>query len=249
MKEIEEKTGIHPEGLTELQEKLADLYFETKIKAKVRKREQLQDGSYRFEEYMRDTSPFDFAQEGEFALKLHEKNPDTPLSPYFINQRELPDNVYDQIGIVLAEMPSAEKPDACTGIPKAGTKIAEAYSKASGVPIVDIFAKEITESGRRIVAKAGTEEKKRKIRIIDDLVTGADTKLEAIKAAESMGYEVIDILVIIDREQGGKEQLASKGCKLIAAFTISQLLDLYLRTGRITKVKYDESQAYLASNK
>jgi len=243
------KAEQHPEGLTSAQEKLADLYFETKIKAKVRKREQLPDGSYRFEEYMRDTSPFDFAQEGEFALKLHEKNPDAPLSPYFINQRELPDNVYDQIGIVLAEISSAEKSDACTGIPKAGTKIAEAYSKTSGVPIVDIFTKEITESGRRILGKVEAKERKDKIRIIDDLVTGADTKLEAIKAAEAMGYEVMDILVVIDREQGGKEQLAAKGYKLISAFTISQLLDYYLRTAKITREKYAESKAYLAASK
>lgn len=238
---------IHPEGLTVNQEKLADLYSTTKMDAKVGRRRTLPGGNYELYKVTRPTSVFDFAQQDEFALKGHEKKIDDPLSPYYINQRNLQPPVYEQIGVVLAEIPTDAKPDFCTGIPEAGTEIAKAYSKASGVPYVEgIFAKEQTETTRKIVGRTEAGEKK-KLRIIDDLVTGADTKLEAIKAAEALGYEVVDIMVVIDREQHGAEQLSQKGIKLYASFKITQLFDYYLRTERISKEKYDESKAYLSA--
>jgi orotidine-5'-phosphate decarboxylase len=241
---------LHPEGLTPAQEKLADLYITTKIKATIKRRVKLSDETFKIEEVTKEMTPFSFAEEvGEFALKLHEKDPGAPLSPYYINQRELPDEVYRQIGIVLTESDTDGKPDAVTGIPKAGTPIAKAYAEAAGVQYIDIFDKELTENGRRIVGKDGVDNKKLRLRIGDDLVTGADTKFEAIDAAEKMGFEVEEIRVIIDREQGGKEELEKRGYKLKAAFTVSQLLNYYLRTGKITKEKYRESMAYLVASK
>jgi orotate phosphoribosyltransferase len=249
MVESRAEQSFHPEGLTPAQERLADLYITVKIKAKVRRRDTLSDGSFKFTEVEKEMTPFSFAQEGEFALKLHEKDPGAPLSPYYINQRELPEEVYEQIGIVLAENDTNGKPDVVTGIPKAGTPIAKAYAKTAGVEHIDIFDKELTGIGRRIVGKARADNEKLRLRIADDLVTGADTKFEAINAAEKMGFEVEEIWVIIDREQGGKEELAKRGYKLKAAFTVSQLLDYYLRTEKITKEKYDESKAYLVASK
>jgi len=243
------KRQLHPEGLTPNQEKLADLLITTKTQAKVRRREQIENGCYKFTEVIRDTSPVDFAQEGEFALKLHEKNPGAPLSPIYINLRNLPENILDQVGRVLVEIPSKQKPDFCTGIPSAGDPIAKAYSKFSGIEVKDIFLKTQTEAGRRIVSKETKDAKKQKVRIVDDLVTQADTKVEAIKAAEASGYEVIDLVVIVDREQGGSMQLAKEGHKLCSAFTLSQLLNYYRRTGKITQIKYDEVKAYLSAGK
>ncbi|MDP2585969.1 MAG: hypothetical protein Q8P29_03755, partial [Candidatus Levybacteria bacterium] len=238
----------YPEGLTANQEVLANLYAATKINAEVGRRRMLSSGKYELYKVTRPTSIFDFAQEDEFALKKHEKNIEDPLSPYYINQRNLPANVYDQIGLVLKEIPSDVAPDFCTGIPKAGTDIAKAYSKASGIPFLDdIFAKEQTGTGRKIVGKTEAREKK-KLRIIDDLVTGADTKLEAIRAAEELGYEITDIMVIIDREEGGARELAKKGVKLYAAFKITQLFDYYRRTGIIDIEKYKQSMIYLIAS-
>lgn len=236
----------HPEGLTTKQEGLADILFETKIQAKVRRREQLPDGSFSFTDITRPTSPIDFSQEGEFALKLHERTPEAPLSPIYINLRNLPQNVLDQIGQVLSEIPGEQKPDFCAGIPNAGVPLAEAYSTSSGIPTKEIFTKVQTGTERKIVAQEETE-KKGKIRIIDDLVTQADTKLEAIKAAESQGYDVTDIVVLVDREQGGTQQLSKAGYKLRSAFTLTQLLKYYLRVGKIDQVRFDQVTKYLSS--
>lgn len=248
--EAGKETSFHPEGLTPAQETLADMLIETKISAKVKRRKTLLNGKFGFEDVTRPTSPFDFAQEGEFALKLHENHPEAPLSPYYINLRSLPPELNRQIGVVLSEIPTDVTPDCCAGIPDAGTPLITAYADASGVPLVDIFVKEQTPDGkRRIVIKPGVRGEGKKLRIGDDVITEAGTKVEAIDAAERAGFKVVDILVVIDREQGGKEELERRGHKLRAAFTVTQLLDNYRRKDKINKVKYDESKAYLASGK
>ncbi len=53
--------------------------------------------------------------------------------------------------------------------------------------------------------------------VIDNLVTHADSKLEAIRVLEDNGLKVRDVAVLIDREQGEPEQLAAAGYTLHAA--------------------------------
>lgn len=239
---VEAKRGQeqHPEGLTPAQESLAHVLFDTKTQAKVRRRITLPDGQYQFADVVRPTSPIDFAQPGEFALKLHEKTPHAPLFPIYINLRNLPEEVLDGVGKSMAEIPSETSPDFCTGIPNAGTPLAQAYSRHTGLEYVDIFGKEETSGGRRITA-GGKDYKGGKVRLIDDLVTQADTKLEAIRAAQELGLTVTDTFVLVDREQGGKQQLQRQGHDLKSVFTLKQMLEFYVRTGKMSQQMYHET--------
>lgn len=243
--------GLHPEGMTPTQETLAAMFFDTKTLGKARKRYQNPDGSYRFEEVPREMGIIDFAQdEHEFAITEHiSGNPSAPLSPFFLNIRGLNKRVLGQVGQVFAEMtPYFELhghlpgPDVYAGVPKAGVPLAEAYSRATGIPSVEVFDKD----GRQIVRKDDRNEGKT-IRLIDDLVTKATTKLEAIKAAEEMGYIVDSFYVVVDREQGGMDVLKKElpAIDVRAAVKITQLFDFGLRTGRITREQYDRAVEYL----
>ena len=82
--------------------------------------------------------------------------------------------------------------------------------------------------------------------VIDDLVTRAESKLEAIHVLEAHGLRVRDVAVLVDREQGGAEQLAAAGYQLHAAVTLSQLLDHWRATGGIDDATYDRVHAYTA---
>jgi orotate phosphoribosyltransferase len=82
--------------------------------------------------------------------------------------------------------------------------------------------------------------------VIDDLVTRAESKLEAIHVLEAHGLRVRDVAVLVDREQGGAEQLAAAGYQLHAAVTLSQLLDHWRATGGIDDGTYDRVHAYTA---
>ncbi len=237
-----------PENLTQEQEKLADLLFTSKIDAPVPKRRDLGDGKHELYKEERPTSPIDFAQtDEEYALKSHETNIEAPLSPIYINLRNLPSKILDQIGVVFKEMGENEEPvDVCAGIPKAGDPLAESYAKTAGVARQDIFDKEEFSDGtRKIVKKEGVDGKGKKLRIVDDLVTKADTKVEAAEAAKAAGFTLVDIVVLVDRQQGGMDMLRNKGIKVYAAFTIEQLLKYGLRAKHITQKQYETASQYL----
>lgn len=238
----------HPEesGEAPSKERLAAKFFDTIVTAPIKRRFQNSDGKYIFPSEERSLPLIAFAQDAhEFALKMHEEKPADSLSPIYLSIRNLPDAMYKEAGAVMVGLETDQKPEFVTGIPKAGVPLAKAYAESSGATYVDIFEKEITEDRRRIV---GGSEGSGKLRIIDDLITKAGTKLEAISAAKAMGYEVTDIVVLVDREQGGVEELARQGVKVHSVFTLTELLDFGLKTQRISKENFDKALEYLAAN-
>ena len=248
--------NLHPEGLTPNQEILAAMFLDTKTAGKARKRYQNSDGSYRFEEVSRPMAIIDFAiDDFEFAITEHIKgDPSAPLSPMYINLRNLNDEVLNQVGIVINEMESSDekrgvshRPDLCAGIPTAGVPLAEAYSKASGIPEKKIFNKEENDGVSRIVGN--TEGDNIKLRLIDDLASQGITKVESTKEAQAMGFDVISFFVIVDRQQGGLERLREIVPEVKAAMTIIQILRFGLRTGRITQEKYNKVAEYFQRSK
>jgi len=242
---------LSPEGLTSNQERLCEMFFDPEHQVEVDVKVRKKDGSEVIER--RKTGIFDFRREDEegFLFKLHEASPNAPASPFKLEIRgDLSQAVLSQIGIVLKESEQGRRPDFCTGIPKAGVALAKAYSEASGVELVDIFEKEEVEGKRKIKPKKHIQGKSfQTIRIVDDLITGGETKLEAIRAAREMGFFVLDVMVIVDRQQGGRDQIEAERYKLISAFTIRQLLSFGLRRGLLGEDRFDEASSYLKSSK
>lgn len=87
--------------------------------------------------------------------------------------------------------------------------------------------------------------------LIDDLVTKATSKLPAIQTFQTSGLVVKEICVLVNREQGGKEELAKAGYKLRAAFTLRELMDLYANasTPLVTRAQYEKVIGYLDAEK
>ena len=71
--------------------------------------------------------------------------------------------------------------------------------------------------------------------VIDDLITSGDSLLGGIEALEEAGLQVRDAVVLIDREQGGRETLQSRGYQFHCAMTLGQLLSILEREGRISE--------------
>jgi orotate phosphoribosyltransferase len=69
--------------------------------------------------------------------------------------------------------------------------------------------------------------------VLDDLITTGASKVEALAPLKEAGLKVTDVVVLVDREQGGREELAAAGLTLHAVLTVSQLLDALVRHGRI----------------
>lgn len=50
----------------------------------------------------------------------------------------------------------------------------------------------------------------RRVAIVDEVCTTGKSTVEAIEAAEAEGYEVVAVISLVDREEGGSEKLSAK---------------------------------------
>ena len=198
---------------------------------------------------------------GAFKLKLHEKQPDAPLSPIFLNLRT-PDNPkpgplrahhVDMIGEVLysRHCEAHMSFDHVAGVPRAGEPFAKAFLKVLANRNCGLLRLTKSEDAtRRMVSGIleGTYAPGDTVLLMDDLITKADSKLEAIAVLEGAGLVVKDVLVLVDREQGGGKELAEAGYRLHSVFTLTTLLHYYVSQKSITADKRSEVLAYLVSN-
>jgi uridine monophosphate synthetase len=202
-------------------------------------------------------------QFGAFRLKLHETQPDAPLSPIYLNLRTsdnpkpgpLTEELVAEIGSLFYEQLSEIRDlefRYVAGLPRAGDPLADEFMEYAdnwGTVTRLRLEKEETSAGRRIARLIDEPEEPGKVLIVDDLITQADTKIEAIEVLKAAGVVVSDLVVLVDREQGGAAHLRLvEGVRVISAFRLSELLDHYVASGKIGQAKADEVKEYQAAN-
>jgi len=191
-------------------------------------------------------------QFGEFKLKMHEKHADAPLSPIYINLRGEPKGPFSpktlaQLGYHLARrvLGTTAVGQHIVGIPEAGVPLAESCFTTLQYTQTNIsllkLNKNVSVEGRKIGTELTGEFKVGdSANLIDDLITAADTKLEAVESLRANGVRVRNCFVIVDREQGGREQLENTGVQLYALTTLTELLRFYAEIGLVAPEKVEE---------
>jgi uridine monophosphate synthetase len=81
--------------------------------------------------------------------------------------------------------------------------------------------------------------------VLDDLITTGGSKLAAIAPLEAAGLEVRDVVVLIDREQGGREELEAAGYRLHAVLGLREMLDTLVEAGRIGPEQREQVATFL----
>lgn len=122
--------------------------------------------------------------------------------------------------------------DRLAATPLAGLPIGTAVSLAMDLPL--IYPRKTAKSygtGKEIEGEWKVGET---AVVIDDLITSGDSILQAIAALKAAGLQVNEAVVLIDREQGGREALAAQGYRLHAAMTLTGLLAVLESRDRIT---------------
>jgi orotate phosphoribosyltransferase len=64
-----------------------------------------------------------------------------------------------------------------------------------------------------------------KVVIVEDVVTSGGSSLKAITRAEEEGLKVLGVVTLVDREEGGRENIEKAGYWLKAIFTKSEIID------------------------
>jgi len=188
-------------------------------------------------------------QFGGFKLALHENDPDAPLSPIYFNLRlfqSLPDlrpNLAKLLAAKLTE--DGVECDLIARIPLAFCTPVSDLSLLLGKPMITPRSETKTHGISNNID--GIYTPGQVVLVCDDLVTKAGTKLKNIKLLEGEGLCVKDVLTLIDREQGGTDELASAGYANHSVYGQTELMDHYLAKKLITPQMYQKVIDYLAA--
>ncbi|WP_276254376.1 orotate phosphoribosyltransferase [Halomontanus rarus] len=108
------------------------------------------------------------------------------------------------------------------GVALGGVPLAAATSVAAGVPYV-IARKQRKEYGTGNLIEGDLEEGEEVV-VLEDIVTTGTSLIDAVEALREAGATVNRALVVVDREEGGRENVEEAGVEVDALVTASELL-------------------------
>jgi len=66
-----------------------------------------------------------------------------------------------------------------------------------------------------------------KVVIVDDVITTGKSTIEAINKAKEAGLDVVRVIALVDRQEGGKENIEALGFKVDTVVTREEVMELY----------------------
>ena len=60
--------------------------------------------------------------------------------------------------------------------------------------------------------------------IVEDVITTGGSALKAVEAVRAAGGEILGVLALVDREEGGREALEAAGLRVLSLVTATELL-------------------------
>ena len=129
-------------------------------------------------------------------------------------------------------------------LPYAAMSIGTAISLRTGWPMI-YPRKEAKQYGTKARIEGVFQAGERAV-IIDDLITTGGSKLEGIEKLASAGLTAKDVVVLIDRRAPGENELAQRGYALHSVLTLSQLLEYYQRSGKVSSKKVADVKRFLS---
>jgi len=159
--------------------------------------------------------------EGDFLLRSGKR------SRYYLDKFrfETRPDLLGPLGELIAETVREHEPDAARiAAPVLGAvPLAAAASLAGGMPFVIVRdkAKEYGTANRI----EGVFEDGECVCLVEDVVTSGGAAIEAIHALREAGLRVQNAVCVVDREEGGADELARHAVRLRPLFTASELLE------------------------
>jgi orotate phosphoribosyltransferase len=134
------------------------------------------------------------------------------------------------IGTIIFAMLADTDVSAAGGLTLGADPIANALSLISyqrGKPIKSfIIRKDVKGHGTKSAVE-GDVRPGEKVAIIDDVITTGGSTLTAIERAREAGLIIERVVTLVDREEGGRENILHQVARVDAVFTRSEIMSLY----------------------
>ena len=165
------------------------------------------------------------------------------LSPYYVDLRLIPsDPQAFQSTIAMyrsvVEPSLLKRTQRLAGIPTAGIAYAAVLAYDLSKPFLYV-RKESKEHGRNKRVE-GLLKPGESVLVLDDVMTSGKNVVEAAEAIRAEGGVVEDAVVLLDRQQGGAENLLKTGIRLHSFTTMRRIADKLLSLGTIEEEQHKE---------
>lgn len=169
-------------------------------------------------------------------------------SPFYVDLRPLASDpkILKNLANYLLEMLPLDNFDLICGVPYAALPMATAMSLESYIPLI-IKRKEAKNYGTKKMIE-GIYQKGQNCLLVEDVITSGKSLVETIAEIEQEDLKVSDIVVVLDREQGGKQLLESKGYRVHTLFNISEVCTILQENGELSDEEVKRIQDFLLGN-
>lgn len=169
-------------------------------------------------------------------------------SPFYVDLRPLASDpkILKHLSNYLLEMLPLDNFDLICGVPYAALPMATAMSLESYIPLI-IKRKEAKAYGTKKLIE-GIFQKGQNCLLVEDVITSGKSLLETIDEVENEGLNVSDIVVVLDRQQGGREKLQEKGYNVHTLFAISEVVEILQEENQLTDDEVERINDFLSGN-